>query len=59
MSQPEYYIYDPRNGYINSLGYKPQTELGFLFWRGELREIYDVHETTRGFQIELYSHRVW
>lgn len=47
---------DPRycGGHPTMLDYTPRTDTGFMMWRGELREIREVHQTRNGIQIELY-----
>lgn len=53
----ETYILDPRIGYpVDYGGPVSQFRLyqGFVPFRGEMREVRDVHQTKNGVQVELY-----
>ena len=47
-------VCDSRRNEIHWLDYMPNIESGFMYFRGALREIRDVHYTKSGTQIELY-----
>lgn len=53
MNAPSFTVCDPRNG-----GHPQETDPimvdeGFIDWRGERREVREVHVTKNGTQIEL------
>ncbi len=48
-------LYDPKIGYPIILEKMPKDRYGFIMWRFEIREIFDIHETKNGIQIELFS----
>lgn len=47
-------VCDAKRNEIHWLDYTPNTTSGFMYFRGELREIRDIHYTKLGTQIELY-----
>jgi hypothetical protein len=50
-------ICDPRHydGAPVPLDYEPRMHNGcFMYWRGELREVREIHRTANGRQIELF-----
>lgn len=52
-----YFICDPRYnwGYPQRYDGTPQIrEDGLIWWKQELREIYEIHKTHNGTQIELF-----
>lgn len=51
-----YTICDPRynSGRPFKIDFLPTIINGFMYWRGELREVCEIHETAKGKQLELY-----
>lgn len=48
-------LFDPRIGYVIKLYEMPKIDNGFIFLNWEVREIMDIHETSKGMQIELWG----
>ncbi len=49
----DYTVMDQRNNFPTTVKALPKITDGFVWWRGELREVCEVHVTGRGQQMEL------
>lgn len=50
-------LFDPRVGYPVKMTEPVEIKDGFIDWNGERREVIDVHQTSKGTQIELVADR--
>lgn len=54
MKTFKYTILDPKIGCPVEVDTLPRIKEGFIWWRGEQREVNEIHRTTSGLQMELF-----
>jgi hypothetical protein len=57
MDKPfSYTVVDPKLNWASpiSVDSLPEPKEGFVWWRGELREVREIHVTANGKQMELF-----